>query len=376
MIHPAAAIALIAGLMSAYCFALVGRTCALTGAKTYREAWAMTVGESTAWLPAFTCTWKTYVACLCYTIIIGDLARDLAVTAGLKGRLANREALLIAIMAAVVLPLCLLRSFGFLQYTSLLGIGGTVFTAVFMVLRKTQGAYAAKGAFAKEVPQAPVFSKKGTSAIKALILVSTLTTNYLAHYNAPKFLKELANPTIDRFNVLTYASFLGAFILSAVFMASGFLTFGGASKGLILNNYASSDSLATAARAGIAASIIFGFPLTFVGFRDGLIEMLGYKAPSQDLKDQITVAGLGVLTAVAMVLRDLGVVVSFFGALLGSAVIYVFPGIMFLRALQKFQPGVRGAEYYAQYGLIGAGTTLGAVGAVVVILKTYTNVLK
>ena len=31
MIHPAAAIALIAGLMSAYCFALVGRTCALTG---------------------------------------------------------------------------------------------------------------------------------------------------------------------------------------------------------------------------------------------------------------------------------------------------------------------------------------------------------
>ena len=30
-----------------------------------------TVGEGTAWLPAFTCTWKTYVACLCYTIIIG-----------------------------------------------------------------------------------------------------------------------------------------------------------------------------------------------------------------------------------------------------------------------------------------------------------------
>ena len=30
---------------------------------------------------------------------------------------------------------------------------------------------------------------------------------------------------------------------------------------------------------------------------------------------------------------------------------------------------VKGLEYFAQYGLIGAGTALGAVGAVVVLLK-------
>ena len=36
---------------------------------------------------------------------------------------------------------------------------------------------------------------------------------------------------VGRFNTLTYSSFMAAFLLSAVFLASGFLTFGGASQG-------------------------------------------------------------------------------------------------------------------------------------------------
>ena len=138
MVYPAIAIAFVTGLMSAYCFALVGRTCMLTGAETYREAWIKTMGAGSAWLPSLTCTWKTSVACLCYSIIVGDLGRDLAVTAGLTGQLANREVLLTISTVLLLLPLCLLRSFGFLQYTSLLGIAGTAYTAIFMVLRKSQ----------------------------------------------------------------------------------------------------------------------------------------------------------------------------------------------------------------------------------------------
>jgi amino acid permease len=57
----------------------------------------------------------------------------------------------------------------------------------------------------------------------------------------------LRNATTGRFQQLTYSSFSLAFILNAVFMVTGFLTFGGMSKGLILNNYATSDVLATGA---------------------------------------------------------------------------------------------------------------------------------
>ena len=40
-------------------------------------------------------------------------------------------------------------------------------------------------------------------------------------------------------------------------MAMGFLTFGAASSGFVLNNYASGDALATVARVPILASVRF-----------------------------------------------------------------------------------------------------------------------
>jgi hypothetical protein len=56
-------------------------------------------------------------------------------------------------------------------------------------------------------------------------------------------------------------------LTSSTLTVVGFCAFGGMSKGLILNNYATSDVLATASRGAIAASILLGFPLTFEGFR-------------------------------------------------------------------------------------------------------------
>ena len=50
---------------------LIGRVCAATGATSYGDAWAKTVGKRTAWLPTSSCTFKTFFACMIYSIIIG-----------------------------------------------------------------------------------------------------------------------------------------------------------------------------------------------------------------------------------------------------------------------------------------------------------------
>eukprot|EP00966_Prymnesium_polylepis_P018486 425816-Prymnesium_polylepis.1 len=44
-------------------------------------------------------------------------------------------------------------------------------------------------------------------------------------------------------------------------MVAGYLTFGGASDGYILNNYANSDRFAQAARLAIGGSIVTTYPL-------------------------------------------------------------------------------------------------------------------
>lgn len=44
---------------------------------------------------------------------------------------------------------------------------------------------------------------------------------------------------------------------------------------------------------------------------------------------------LGILSVLATILRDVGFVVSFGGALLGSGIIYIFPALIFIKTIQK-----------------------------------------
>jgi hypothetical protein len=94
------------------------------------------------------------------------------------------------------------------------------------------------------------------------------------------------------------------------------------------------------------------------------------------------------------VLRDLGAVVGIFGALLGSAIVYVLPGLMFRAAVRRNAAAaaaspeaaaaaaavdgaaVGGADYRAAGAMVWAGTGLGLLGAAVVVLRSCTTLLK
>lgn len=65
-IVPAVALIALIGGMSGYCFSMIGRVCAYTGASSYREAWVKSVGEGTSLLPALSVTMKTACAVLAY----------------------------------------------------------------------------------------------------------------------------------------------------------------------------------------------------------------------------------------------------------------------------------------------------------------------
>jgi amino acid permease len=68
-----------------------------------------------------------------------------------------------------------------------------------------------------------------------------------------------------------------SYIISAlvfiIVSVTGFLTFGSISDGLILNNYSTQDSLMTLSRAAVALSLVFTYPLPFVGLRDGVLAL-------------------------------------------------------------------------------------------------------
>jgi amino acid permease len=147
--------------------------------------------------------------------------------------------------------------------------------------------------------------------------------------------KELRNNTLPRFYQMTGWSFASTILLYTLVAGSGFLTFGAASNGYILNNYASSDLLMGFSRIAIAISITASYPLLFVGTRDGFLDLFKIKERPNGLLNQVTLGILAVVTLMASKLTDLGLVAAVGGATFGTALVFIYPCIMFLKNQAK-----------------------------------------
>lgn len=367
---PATALIAIIGALSGYGFALIGRVCSYTGASSYREAWEKTIGPGTSVIPAASCTIKTSIATVAYSMILADTFRSIFATAGLQ---LTRSTTLLSVTGAVILPLCLLKNLASLAPFSLLGVIGMGYTGVAMAVRYLTGAYKLPaGPLLADVPAAlqPRFGLVGAEGVmspKATILVCMLSTAFMAHFNAPKFFTELKDNTVERYNKLVGMSFGISIALFSIISGLGFLTFGSASSGLILNNYSNKDTLMGLSRVAVAISLVFSYPLAFAGFRDGVLDLASVPPAdrSNSLQNKVTVLLLSLITSAALVLKDVTFVLSFGGATFGNALIYVFPALMFRRAVKDMGEegkGMVGETRFAM-GSAALGIGMGLVGA-------------
>jgi amino acid permease len=242
------------------------------------------------------------------------------------------------VTSVVLLPLCLIKNLSTLAPFSLMGIMGMLYTSLAIGIRYWQGAYAVPGGkFLSDLAVQPSFGTIGAAGIlspKSLILICLLSTAYIAHFNAPKFYKELKNNTIRRFNIVTATSFGISMTLYAAVTAMGFLTFGSSTASMILNNYSTKDVLASLSRFAVAVSLVFSYPLLFVGTRDGVLDLLKLPDASNSLQNKLSVGLLAVITVLALYVKDLTFVASMSGAVLGTALIFIYPTLMFRGAIR------------------------------------------
>jgi len=99
---------------------------------------------------------------------------------------------------------------------------------------------------------------------------------------------------------------------------------------------------------------------------------------SKDDKKRVTRGLVSMITGLALLLEDAGVVVSFNGAVMGSAIIYIFPALLFLKSTRiKIDAGILQLtkkvrlERFASRFLIGFGTISAVLGGAVTIITAY-----
>lgn len=199
-------------------------------------------------------------AVLAYSMILADTFTSLFTTMGIVGM--TRTKTLLTITGGILLPLCWLKNLSSLAPFSLLGTLGMVYTTIAMGIRYFQKAYTPTGGMFPVVsPElAPMFGTVGASGVltpNVFILICMLSTAFMAHFNSPKFYTELKNNTLERFQRVVSVSFGISIALFSLITSLGYLTFGAASDGLILNNYSTKDALMSLSRIAVAVSLVF-----------------------------------------------------------------------------------------------------------------------
>ena len=165
------------------------------------------MGDDSSWIPAATCTFKTCVAVLSYSMILADTIRALLLTAGFE---TTRTAALLGITGTTLLPLCLLKNLSSLAPFSLVGIAGMFYTAVVMAIRYLGGTY-----------------KLGVPAVKKSKVAAVPAGKYLADVAAnyqPKF------GNLGASAALTPNVFILICMLSTAYMVSPYCSFGRMTK--------------------------------------------------------------------------------------------------------------------------------------------------
>ena len=117
-------------------------------------------------------------------------------------------------------------------------------------------------------------------------------------------------------------------------------------------------------RIAVAVSLVFSYPLAFVGARDGVADLLKLKSTPK-IQNLLTLAILSVVTLGALVIPDVSFVLSFAGATLGNALIYIFPYFMFRGAIKKKADATKGQKIEVKFAAVSAaiGAAMGLMGA-------------
>ena len=400
---PTTSILLLLGTISAYTFHLLGRLTAIVederskkkdgssciSVTSIGQLWDHEVGTSSSWLISLVVLITCYGTCLAYSITLGDTFKSLAETAGLSGLLSTRRFNVAAISLLGVYPMARLKSLEALAPASIIGVVGIIVTCIVMALRAMPGgAYSAATTTGRATNYlaslapglTPSFGVMGLRGPKSLLVISSmLATAFLVHMSSPEFYQTLKDKSPARFAKLSTIGFVCTAGISALMMILGFLTFGGASKGMILNNYSTLDSGATICRMLMCVSLLGSYGFLSNAVRNAYYQ-ISYKG--KEITDAVHYRTsrllVGSVTALALLMNDAGFVVSVNGAVLGSALIYIIPAFLFLKSTERRV--AEGAlkvssllriERWWNRGLISLGAFLALAGAWMSVVNSF-----
>lgn len=278
-----------------------------------------------------------YGAMVAYLLIIKDTVPTIfGVAHGTEGGI-ERELILIATSLVVLVPLSMQRDMASLSVTSLFSI----FADLILV-----GFVAGYSPIERTVSDAGGFGEvlKWNVVNPTLFVgLGILSTAMACQHSAFIVSGSLSNGTRGRWSRVTGSSIAIATICCAVLGLCGYLGFLDETQGNVLNNFEKGSVAANGARALLAITMFFTYPMESLVARHVLVmlahggdidgpegESTGFLCLNRRRSWTILIYVMALVPA--LIFDDLGPVLSITGAVGGSCVSYVAPGFVHLGA--------------------------------------------
>ena len=299
-----------------------------------------------------------YGAMLAYLLIIKDTVPPI-VRSILHLHTTNnsvyQNAVLIVSSVVVILPLALKRDMASLSIFSSFSVSADVILTIFII------AYAPiRSSVHSAGGLGYILSHHAIQPSTLFIAVGILSTAMSCQHSCFIISESLSNKTQKRWAKVTGSSLLVAGFLTAVLGVAGYLGFGEKTQGDVLNNFDQDHYEANFARFLLAITMFFTYPMeSFVArhvlvvlFHDG--DMDGHHL-NENATDDTTLSpqnnicfcfsrrhilSMSIFLATllpAVILSDIGPVLSITGSIGGSCLCYIAPGLVYL--------GVNGDEF-------------------------------
>lgn len=285
---------------------------------------------------------------------------------------------LLLVACFLLVPLSLLKDLALLRFSSLAGLGATLYG--FLLLASD----CATNANIMD-PAGHVMKNLFPLRVDFFSALAICSSAFMAHYNSPKFYGDLQERSLPRFAKLVRNAFGLAFIAFAIFGFCGFALFGFEVQGNVLTNYGGGTPVMLA-WLGMAFSVIFTYPLVFSTLRDSVAALLGragivQDASSSSFRVPFTVAAVATTVVGGTILNNVAVVNGVKGAVMSACLAFVYPALLHLKLSKPKSPAeatpATKIMRLASYALIVIGVASGimALLAMFVLPKTDFKML-
>ena len=256
------------GFIQALTFVVVVICCEYAGTFSFMELGRRVMGSLAGSLIQICMLVYTAGSCLSFIVLTGDfISSDTGFAHELCGDdciLTSRPFAVFVVTISFLAPLCSLQDLRALWFTSMLSVA-----SMFYLLGLTLWKYASSDGINPCTGKPPVIrvASASTGLFSAAPIVGVA---FIAHYNAPRFYKELSNRTIPALHnacLYPFALCSSVYLLFGVF---GYLTFGHETKSDLLENFASDSTLAIIARVALFLLVSSTYPRVFTRYAQAL----------------------------------------------------------------------------------------------------------